>query len=184
MQVISELYEDPEAYVSGELHGQVRPPSCCPRCQRQGSLGSLGYYRRYVLFRGAEAAVRIPVRRFRCKSCSVTVSVLPVFAQPHHLLGNDVLDDILAGRVDPQRNWFAVTLFKGMLKRFGRFRERLYAVLGLGFGRDPPETSAPDQDHLRWLWLKNQSKFSTATQNLVRHYRCTVFGRYRCHEPT
>lgn len=183
MQVIAGDYEDAEAYVRGGLHRQVRPPACCPQCEARESLSVLGYYCRYVLPRAAGQLMTIPVRRFRCEECSVTVSLLPAFAQPYHLLGNDLLDEAVAGHLDPHRDCFVLTLFERMLQRFGRFRERLYALIGLGFGRDPPDTKAPDRDHLGWLWSKNEKSFATTTQALVRHYRCTVFGQYRCHDP-
>ena len=129
-------------------------------------------------------ALQISVRRFQCEECSITVSLLPAFAQPYHLLVNDLLDEAVGGRLHPHRDWFVLSLFERMLQRFGRFRDRLYALIGLGFGRDPPETKAPNRDHLRWLWSKKEKNFSTTTQTLVRHYRCTVFGQYKCHDPT
>lgn len=184
MQVIAQQYEDPETYVQGGLHRQVRPPQCCPRCHAQESLRVLGYYRRYVFFGTPAQLQQIAVRRFQCQQCSVTVSLLPAFAQPYHLLSNGLLDQAIAGHLDPHRDCFALSLFERMLERFGRFRARLHALIGLGFGRDPPQTRAPNRDHLRWLWQEKGKSFSTATRTLVRHYRCTVFGQYRCHCPT
>jgi hypothetical protein len=162
MQLIAEGYEDVESYVEGQLHRQVRRPCHCPRCEAYGSFG---------------------VRRFRCSGCAVTVSLLPAFAQPHHHLSNDILDAFVSGKIVPslQRH---TDIFSGMVKRFGRFRQRLFSETGLGFGRDPPQKEVPDLETIKWLWNQNQKSFRLTTNNLIRHYRCTVFGKYSCHQPT
>lgn len=181
MQIIAQEYRDAEAYVKGALHLQVRAPLQCPRCQADCSLSVLGYYQRYVLSLNRPEALSVMVRRFVCGVCSVTVSLLPAFAQPYHLLGNDILDKVVSGRANPQLDWYPLQIFGRMLKRFGRLRQRLFALIGLGFGRDPPEKEVPDLEHLRWLWRKNEKSFRQTTQTLIRHYRSTAFGQYRCH---
>ena len=184
MQVIAQEYRDAEAYAKGALHRQVRAPLRCPRCGAYGSLSVLGYYQRYVLILTRNEALPIVVRRFRCRGCLVTVSLLPAFAQPYHLLGNEVLDEVVSGRAHPQRHWYGLQIFARMVKRFGRFRDRLLSLIGMGFGRDPPEKEVPDWDIIRWLWGQNEKSFRQTTHTLVRHYRCTVFGQYKCHQST
>lgn len=181
MQVIAQEYDDMELDVKGELHRQVRGPLCCPQCSARGMVWALGYYWRYVFGLFSPKAIRIGVRRFRCRECAATVSMLPAFAQPHHLLGNDLLDELVSGKASVQEQRHGET-FRRMLKRFGFFRQKLFSEIGLGFGRDPPEKEVPDLDSLRWLWSKNHKKFQLTTSHLIRHYRCTVFGQYRCHQ--
>ena len=103
MQVIAQEYRDAEAYAQGALHRQVRAPLRCPRCGANGSLSVLGYYQRHVLILTRNEALPFAVRRFRCRECSVTVSMLLAFAQPYHLLGNEVLDEVVSGRAHPTR---------------------------------------------------------------------------------
>ena len=183
MQVIAEGYEEVRSYVEGQLHRQVRGPCRCPNCEAFGTLSVLGYYWRYVFSLCSPSEFLIGVRRFRCSACAVTVSMLPAFAQPHHHLGNDILDELVSGNIPPslQRH---TGIFAGMVKRFGRFRRKLFSEVGLGFGRDPPQKEVPDLETIKWLWKQNQKRFRLTTTNLVRHYRCTVFGKYSCHQPS
>jgi|TARA_B100000315_G_C14577281_1_gene588553 hypothetical protein len=183
MQVIAEGYADVESYVEGQLHRQVRRPCHCPNCEAYGSLSVLGYYWRYVFSLCSSSEYLIGVRRFRCSACAVTVSLLPAFAQPHHHLGNDILDAFVSGKIPPSLRRHA-DIFAGMVKRFGCFRQRLFSETGLGFGRDPPKKEVPDLETIKWLWKQNQKRFRLTTNNLIRHYRCTVFGKYSCHQPT
>ena len=183
MQVIAEGYEEVEAYVEGQLHRQVRRPCRCPNCDAFGTLSVLGYYWRYVFSLCSPKEFLIGVRRFRCSGCSVTVSLLPAFAQPHHHLGNAILDAWVSGKIPPSLQLHR-ELFAGMIKRFGRFRQKLFSEIGLGFGRDPPEKEVPDLEAIQWLWNQNQKRFRLTTTHLIRHYRCSVFGKYRCHQPT
>ena len=124
MQVIAEGYEEVEPYVEGELHRQVRGPCSCPKCEAFGTLSVLGYYWRYVFSLCSPSEFLIGVRRFRCSACAVTVSMLPAFAQPHHHLGNDILDELVSGDIPPslQRH---TDMFTGMVKRFGRILDAL-----------------------------------------------------------
>ncbi len=183
MQVIAGGYEDVETYVEGQLHRQMRGPRRCPKCAAMGTLSVLGYYWRYVFSLCSQSEFLIGVRRFRCSGCAVTVSMLPAFAQPHHHLGNDILDVLVSGDIPPwlQRHR---DIFAGMVKRFGRFRRKLFSETGLGFGRDPPDKEVPDLEAIKWLWKQHKKRFRLTTAHLIRHYRCTVVGKSSCHQPT
>jgi len=72
-------------------------PDHCPQCQtRQPMLGH-GFYRRTLVDAGFEGSIR--VRRYWCRSCRRTVSLLPEFALPYLRFGVSVLAAFLITRL-------------------------------------------------------------------------------------
>ena len=53
-------------------------PTHCPQCQAQHSLTAHGFYTRTLVDVGFDGSIR--VRRYLCRSCKRTVSLLPEFA--------------------------------------------------------------------------------------------------------
>jgi transposase-like protein len=56
-------------------------PNHCPQCQAQHSLTAHGFYSRTLVDVGFDDSIR--VRRYLCRSCKRTVSLLPEFALPY-----------------------------------------------------------------------------------------------------
>ena len=56
-------------------------PDHCPQCEAQTPLRAHGFYHRTLLEVGFEGFLR--VRRYLCRSCKRTVSLLPEFALPY-----------------------------------------------------------------------------------------------------
>jgi Domain of unknown function (DUF6431) len=56
-------------------------PNHCPQCQAQHSLTAHGFYSRTLMDTGFDGSIR--VRRYLCRSCKRTVSLLPEFALPY-----------------------------------------------------------------------------------------------------
>ena len=90
MQLIVELPVDAEEYISQKFQHSITAPAACPHCRACASLQALGYYLRSITGKKA-VALTISVRRFRCKVCKKTVSILPAFAQPYRLVRNHAI---------------------------------------------------------------------------------------------
>ena len=56
-------------------------PNHCPQCQAHHSLTAHGFYSRTLVDVGFDDSIR--VRRYLCRSCKRTVSLLPEFALPY-----------------------------------------------------------------------------------------------------
>ena len=179
MQVMVQLDCGPEEYVAGQRHRRVAAPSRCPNCGSPGSLEALGYYARYTTDAQGRA-LEFEVRRFECASCGHTVSCLPDFAQPYRVLNNTTIEAYFRGermRLDVRRN---EDLLRRYWRRFVAFSSTLRKLLGGVFSRAPPIEKAEA------LWqqlLAACQSLAACTCRLVREYRTTCFGKYRCHQP-
>ena len=82
-----------------ERHGKSFPfpdlaGSLCPAC-RSDVLRGHGYYKRYVISAGFDGILLI--RRYICKTCGRTVSLLPSFAHPGRAYGIEPITHVLTG---------------------------------------------------------------------------------------
>ena len=64
-------------------------PTHCPQCQAQHSLIAHGFYSRTLVDAAFDGSIR--VRRYLCRSCKRTVSLLPEFALNRELTIQDVI---------------------------------------------------------------------------------------------
>jgi Domain of unknown function (DUF6431) len=72
-------------------------PTHCPQCQAQHSLTAHGFYSRMLVDAGFDGSIR--VRRYLCRSCKRTVSLLPEFALPYLRFSVSILSLFLAARL-------------------------------------------------------------------------------------
>ena len=72
-------------------------PTHCPQCQAQHSLTAHGFYTRTLVDAGFDGSIR--VRRYLCRSCKRTVSLLPEFALPYLRFSIPVLSLFLIARL-------------------------------------------------------------------------------------
>ena len=153
-------------------------PEVCPNCERSGELRALGYYFRN-LTRLCGSLLRIGIRRFRCRCCRKTVSILPAFAQPHRIVQNITIEKFVAGEdCDP-----GVLRWSGLLRRYWqRFASWVPEMQRVMRGTAP--RSPPGEAKEWWNLLhSNRVDFSAATQTSVSIFQITFFCRYRCHRP-
>jgi len=179
MQIIVPVALSPEQYVQTEHQKQILRPSTCPNCQKASTLKAKGYYSRFVTVLLIAAVLRIWVRRFRCRHCDITVSCLPDFAQPYRPVNNQTIEDGFQGKNQPHVQRWA-SLIRGYWKRFERHWPQLRVRVGSAFGRGAPNATA------RQFWeslLKACGSLTTATRQLVHHFRITLFATYPCHQP-
>jgi len=154
-------------------------PNKCPNCGQIRSLVSLGYYGRWLT--GLDARVlRLLIRRFRCRVCGRTVSLLPDFAQPYRLVRNETIEGYFAGESgrDDVKRWSV--LLDRYWQRFVVWLPELRTVAAVIFGRGPPANRPREW----WSFVVVATgSLARATQRLVIEVGVTVFGRYRCHRP-
>ena len=178
MQLIYAIDIDPEQYVAESFHKRMRPPAKCPHCCRAKTLWALGYYSRNLSRMGL-GALLIFVRRFLCRCCGKTVSLLPAFAQPYRFVENRTIESYVRGNPFPDEVTRHLDLLSQYWKRFRRWLPELERTLGHALGRAPP-----NDPNAAWrLLLEDHGDLGSATQNLVTAFRITPFGRYRCHRP-
>ena len=72
-------------------------PDHCPQCEAQTPLRAHGFYRRTLVQIGFDGIVR--VRRYLCRGCKRTVSLLPEFALPYLRFGISVISLFLVARL-------------------------------------------------------------------------------------
>jgi len=72
-------------------------PARCPQCQAQHSLTAHGFYSRTLVDAGFDGSIR--VRRYLCRSCKRTVSLLPEFALPYLRFSISVIALFLVARL-------------------------------------------------------------------------------------
>lgn len=129
-----------EEYVAKGKENDFPTFDRCPDCQciAQGNVHRNGYYWRYGI---EEGEFYIPICRFRCLACKVTISILPSFLIPYfqHTL------DSMVGRLSSALKGEKVKGSRQQLEQhMKRFYERIHWIhsfftdLGfkLGFTRD------------------------------------------------
>ena len=178
MQLICVVEMDPEQYVAQGFHKRMRPPEQCPHCSRAKTLWSLGYYSRN-LSRIVRGALLILVRRFRCRCCRKTVSVLPGFAQPYRFVQNRTIEKYVRGNPLPDEVLRHASVLAQYWRRFRIWLPVLERTLGHALKRAPP-----NDPFTAWGFLLGaHGDLASTTQNLVTGFQITPFGRYRCHRP-
>jgi Domain of unknown function (DUF6431) len=87
IQQYEEEIADPDRYRPGR----------CPQCQAQHSLTAHGFYSRTLVDAEFDGSIR--VRRYLCRSCKRTVSLLPEFALPYLRFSISVIALFLVARL-------------------------------------------------------------------------------------
>jgi hypothetical protein len=128
IQQYAEQIADPDRY----------RPDHCPQCQAQHSLTAHGFYSRTLVDAGFDDSIR--VRRYLCRSCKRTVSLLPQFALPYLRFGITVIVLFLVARLLRGHTLLAAAALAGLpnmpyqrgqfwIRRFQRQAESLCAAL-------------------------------------------------------
>jgi hypothetical protein len=178
MQLIYAVQIDPEQYVAESFHMRMLPPKKCPHCCRADTLWALGYYCRN-LSRIGLGALLILVRRFRCRCCLQTVSLLPNFAQPYRFVQNRTIERFFSGEPFSDEVMRHLDVLSQYWRRFCVFLPDIERSLGNALERAPP-----GQSRAAWRILVHRYEdLASVTQHLVTAHQITPFGRYRCHRP-
>jgi transposase-like protein len=179
MQIIRAVQVSVGRYVSTSFHQSIRPPVKCPHCNTPDALAAHGYYSRNVT-NPERGVLRIFVRRFRCRICRRTVSILPSFAQPYRLIVNATINEFFGGTLGTNAlSW--LPLLKQYWNRFANWLPEIERII-----RSVVERSPPQPDAAGW-WAVMVSAFGDLekiTTTLASRFGVTLFGRYRCHSIT
>jgi transposase-like protein len=84
-----EYWKQGKDFLFPDLRGEL-----CPQCGKD-HLRQHGYYRRYLILTGF--AREILIRRYICKECGKTVSLLPSLAHPKRAYGIEPIAGVLRG---------------------------------------------------------------------------------------
>jgi len=178
MQVIYAIDIDPEEYAASDFQRQISPPDRCPNCKQAKALWALGYYGRN-LSRVSIGVLVIVVRRFRCRRCRKTTSVLPAFAQPYRFVQNKTIERFFSGEALADEVIRHFDLLSRYWRRFAIFLPEIDRSLGKALERAPP-----GQPRAAWRVLVHlYADLASVTKSLVTAHQITLFGRYRCHRP-
>jgi hypothetical protein len=113
-------------------------PGHCPQCQAAHALIAHGFYRRTLVDAGFDGSIR--VRRYLCRACRRTVSLLPQFALPYLRFSVAVIGLFLMARLRAGRTLAAAAALAGLpsmpyqrgqfwVRRFQRQAKALCAAL-------------------------------------------------------
>lgn len=97
MQILHPFRGSPQQYAEEISNPDRYRPSHCPQCQLKLPLSGHGFYRRTLVDLGFDGSIR--VRRYRCRSCKRTVSLLPEFVLPYLRFGLSVISLFLVARL-------------------------------------------------------------------------------------
>ncbi len=178
MQIICTVSLSPDRYAKKNFQWSIQRPIQCPCCGTRNTLAALGYYSRNIT--SAERGVlRIFVRRFRCRLCRRTTSILPSFAQPYRLVLNATISEFFKGALRARSlSW--LPLLKHYWNKFANWLPEIDDII-----RSVVERSPPRPDATGW-WEVIVGVFGgieRITITLVSRFGVTLFGRYRCHSP-
>jgi transposase-like protein len=107
MQIVVECGPDPQTYLAHFENIARERPAACPRCQTAGRLIGHGFRPRKAL--AADQAFPLRIRRWRCKACGVTISMLPSFLLCHRWYLLAVIQACVLARLEGHASWREVS---------------------------------------------------------------------------
>ena len=180
MQLIIPFHGGPEEYVRDGAHRRVGRPDACPICDESGCMRAHGFYSRSVSSPGRIRLLLIWIRRFLCRACHLTTSMLPDFAQPYRLVATDTVDKYFS---DARDSADVIVWAEHPARYQKRLEERIpetKAALETAYNIGELPLESTD------LWLVVCRNFDGArrfTARLAGELGMTVFGIYDCHRP-
>lgn len=97
MQILHPFTGSAQQYAAEIATPDRYRPDHCPQCQTPHSLIAHGFYSRTLVDIGFDGSIR--VRRYLCRSCKRTVSLLPEFALPYLRFSISVISLFLVARL-------------------------------------------------------------------------------------
>ena len=151
MQIVVGVSWKVAEYIEKEAHAQMRRPECCPNCKARSSLEALGYYQRNITDEETGKVRRLNVRRFLCLLCWISVSLLPGFCHPYHLLCHQTQSDYFVEKKYSQSVLRWEEQLKVYRKRFKEWLPELNRALGGAYGPAPPIYSFRIKQRIKWF---------------------------------
>lgn len=97
MQILHPFAGSIQQYAEEITDPDRHRPNHCPQCQAQHALTAHGFYSRTLADAAFDGSIR--VRRYLCRACKRTVSLLPEFALPYLRFSVSILSLFLAARL-------------------------------------------------------------------------------------
>lgn len=138
MQILHPFLGSVQQYCEAVVDSDCFRPDHCPQCQSNLPLTAHGFYSRTLVDVEFDGLIR--VRRYLCRCCKRTVSLLPEFALPYLRFSITVISLFLLARLIEGRTLIAaaaLAMLPGMpyqrgqfwVRRFQKQAERLCAAL-------------------------------------------------------
>ena len=177
MQILHSFAGSIQQYLEEISDADRYRPEGCPQCRAKSSLAAHGFYCRTLV--DVEFEGRIRVRRYLCRGCKRTVSLLPEFALPYLRFSVAVISLFLVARLLEGRTLRAAAQVASHLDMpyqrgqfwIRRFRQQAAALAGALAGLAAPP-SAPD-------FLTRALQMLHAIGSIVVHR--FLFGQLRMH---
>lgn len=180
VQVVIPSKCGPERYESSGAFRLARPPCRCPNCDSVRRLRFHGYYERQVSSELTGKVIHVHVRRFFCRDCRRTTSLLPWFAQPYRLVRNQVIAEYLREGTLESCDLRWQSLLGHYRKKFEGWLPELEKTLGREFGLK----HLGRRPALAWRTIETRlGGITLATALMAALARITIFGKYTCHLP-
>jgi transposase-like protein len=109
MQIVFNTNQNPKDYVEkGGSGAYPESPERCPHpsCGLPLRMSKNGYYSRYIIT--ASFAGQIRIRRYKCKKCGHTVSMLPSFCMAQYSYGTEVIVGLMSAAMMSTKSKAAV----------------------------------------------------------------------------
>jgi len=129
MQIIFRTHQTPQEYCadSSKFCGEYpEAPAKCPfkGCGVPVPMKKHGYYRRYLISLGFSGDIKI--RRYKCRKCRHTVSMLPFFCIPLYTYGVDLVVGLMRKAVESRSIRKAAKTFNEASSGISRKQVRQY----------------------------------------------------------
>jgi hypothetical protein len=103
MPILADYGCNAQEYIEQEKHKDSVCPQGCPECGGETCLIGHGYYKRKA--QDEQRSYSIWVKRWLCKICQHTLSVLPNFLVPHRQYLVEVIQTVVVACYESGQNW-------------------------------------------------------------------------------
>lgn len=107
MSILADFGCNEQVYIELEKHKESVSPEGCPLCGGHNCLIGHGYYPRKA--KDEQRSYLIWVKRWLCKNCHRTLSVLPNFLFPHRHYLVRVIQSVVTACFEGGKNWEQIT---------------------------------------------------------------------------
>ena len=103
MSILADYGSSVQTYIDQDKHKDGACPDGCALCGGNGCLIGHGYYRRKT--KGADRAYFIWIKRWLCKICHRTLSVIPNFLLPYRHYLVRVVQMVVVAFYESEQSW-------------------------------------------------------------------------------
>jgi len=180
VQILTPFAGSPDDYFASAGERLVRPPKCCPNCGSTRRLRFHGYYERYVSSEASGDPLALKIRRYRCRDCNLTTSLLPCFCFSYRILRGELVAKYFRGDGIEARESKWLPLLRIYHQRFEDWIPQLTLHLQSSFSVTLTNLTS------RAAWRRIElhlGLFPTANGRILSRSGVTLLGRYSCHLP-